>query len=158
MAAWGIRDSKQISPQKRAELFSLIQNQAVAQAIVAVGEREIEEINILQASLKAMRLCIEKLAVTPDLILIDGPYAIPGLSLRQKPVVKGDSLSLSIAAASILAKVTRDRLMEDYDRQYPKYGFARHKGYPTEDHLRALRIHGACPIHRRTFAGVTQAA
>ena len=112
--------------------------------------RRIDEINILQATYEAMRQAVEKLGVVPDLLLNDA-VTIPGINIMQIPIIKGDARSVSIAAASILAKVTRDRMMGEYDRLYPQYGFAKHKGYGTAAHIEALRTHGPCPVHRRTF-------
>ena len=146
----GLNDSKKLTDKKRRALYDVIVEQAVSYGIAFADEQEIDEINILQATFLAMRRAFEKLTVTPDIALIDGNRA-PGLSCRERTIVHGDALSASVAAASILAKVTRDRLMEDYDAQYPQYGFAVHKGYGTQRHYAALREFGACPIHRQTF-------
>ena len=146
----GLNDSKKLTDKKRRALYDVITEQAVSYGIAFADEQEIDEINILQATFLAMRRAFEKLTVTPDIALIDGNRA-PGLSCRERTVVHGDALSASIAAASILAKVTRDRLMEEYDAQYPQYGFAVHKGYGTQRHYAALREFGACPIHRQSF-------
>ena len=146
----GLNDSKKLTDKKRRALYDVIVEQAASYGIAFADEQEIDEINILQATFLAMRRAFEKLTVTPDIALIDGNRA-PGLSCRERTIVHGDALSASIAAASILAKVTRDRLMEDYDAQYPQYGFAVHKGYGTQRHYAALREFGACPIHRQTF-------
>ena len=146
----GLNDSKKLTDKKRRALYDVIVERAVSYGIAFADEQEIDEINILQATFLAMRRAFEKLTVTPDIALIDGNRA-PGLSCREHTIVHGDALSASIAAASILAKVTRDRLMEDYDAQYPQYGFAVHKGYGTQRHYAALREFGACPIHRQTF-------
>lgn len=146
----GLNDSKKLTDKKRRALYDVIVEQAVSYGIAFADEQEIDEINILQATFLAMRRAFEKLTVTPDIALIDGNRA-PGLSCREHTIVHGDALSVSIAAASILAKVTRDRLMEEYDAQYPQYGFAVHKGYGTQRHYAALREFGACPIHRQTF-------
>ena len=146
----GLNDSKKLTEKKRRALYDVIVEQAVSYGIAFADEQEIDEINILQATFLAMRRAFEKLTVTPDIALIDGNRA-PGLSCRERTVVHGDALSASIAAASILAKVTRDRLMEEYDAQYPQYGFAVHKGYGTQRHYAALREFGACPIHRQSF-------
>ena len=146
----GLNDSKKLTDKKRRALYDVIVEQAVSYGIAFADEQEIDEINILQATFLAMRRAFEKLTVTPDIALIDGNRA-PGLSCRERTVVHGDALSASVAAASILAKVTRDRLMEEYDAQYPQYGFAVHKGYGTQRHYAALREFGACPIHRQTF-------
>ena len=128
----------------------MITQNAVSYGIAMASEREIDEINILQATFLAMQRAIDKLDVRPDLALIDGNRA-KDFGLPVRTIVKGDSLSASIAAASILAKVTRDRLMEELDEAYPQYGFAVHKGYGTKRHYEALREYGPCPIHRRTF-------
>ena len=141
----GLNDSKKLTDKKRRALYDVITEQAVSYGIAFADEQEIDEINILQATFLAMRRAFEKLTVTPDIALIDGNRA-PGLSCRERTVVHGDALS-----ASILAKVTRDRLMEEYDAQYPQYGFAVHKGYGTQRHYAALREFGACPIHRQSF-------
>ena len=146
----GLNDSKKLTDKKRRALYDVITEQAVSYGIAFADEQEIDEINILQATFLAMRRAFEKLTVTPDIALIDGNRAL-GLSCRECTVVHGDALSASIAAASILAKVTRDRLMEEYDAQYPQYGFAVHKGYGTQRHYAALREFGACPIHRQSF-------
>ena len=146
----GLNDSKKLTDKKRRALYDVITEQAVSYGIAFADEQEIDEINILQATFLAMRRAFEKLTVTPDIALIDGNRA-PGLSCRERTVVHGDALSASVAAASILAKVTRDRLMEEYDAQYPQYGFAVHKGYGTQRHYAALREFGACPIHRQSF-------
>ena len=146
----GLNDSKKLTDKKRRELYDLITEQAVAYAIALVDEKTVDEINILQATFLAMQRAVSDLRTTPDIVLIDGNRA-PELSVPTKTIVKGDSLSASIAAASILAKVTRDRLMEELDEQYPEYGFAVHKGYGTKRHYEALRINGPSPIHRMSF-------
>ncbi len=146
----GLNDSKKLTDKKRRELFDVITQNAVSYGIAMASEREIDEINILQATFLAMQRAIDKLDVRPDLALIDGNRA-KDFGLPVRTIVKGDSLSASIAAASILAKVTRDRLMEELDETYPQYGFAVHKGYGTKRHYEALREYGPCPIHRRTF-------
>ena len=146
----GLNDSKKLTDKKRRALYDVITEQAVSYGIACADEQEIDEINILQATFLAMRRAVEKLTVAPDIALIDGNRA-PGLSCRERTIVHGDALSASVAAASILAKVTRDRLMEEYDAQYPQYGFAVHKGYGTQRHYAALREFGACPIHRQSF-------
>ncbi|WP_462268948.1 ribonuclease HII [Desulfobacter sp.] len=149
----GINDSKKLSPKKRAALFQVIQKHAVAFGIGLADHEEIDQINILQASLRSMKRAVEALNVAPDYLLIDGKFVID-CTIDQRSVIKGDMLSLSIAAASILAKVTRDRIMADCDLQYPEYGFSRHKGYPTKAHKEAILTHGPCPIHRKSFKGV----
>lgn len=146
----GLSDSKKLSDKKRRALYDIIINQAVAYGIALVDEKTVDEINILQATFLAMRQAAEQLTVQPALALVDGNRA-PGLRVPVQTVVKGDSLSANIAAASILAKVTRDRLMERLDAEYPQYGFAVHKGYGTKAHYAALREYGPCPIHRMTF-------
>ena len=149
-AAVILPNSKKLTDKKRRELYDLITQSAVSYGIAMATEQEIDEINILQATFLAMQRALDKLAVKPDLALIDGNRA-KDFGLPVRTIVKGDSLSASIAAASILAKVTRDRLMEQLDAQYPQYGFAVHKGYGTRRHYAALREYGPCEIHRRTF-------
>ncbi|MCD8331551.1 MAG: ribonuclease HII [Oscillospiraceae bacterium] len=146
----GLNDSKQLTEKKREQLFPLIQEKAVAWAVRRVEAEEIDEINILQARLKAMELSIQALDPPAQFALIDGNRD-KGISCPHKTVVKGDSKSANIAAASILAKVSRDHYMLEMDRLYPQYGFARHKGYPTKAHYQALARFGPCPIHRKTF-------
>ena len=146
----GLNDSKKLTDKKRRELFDVITTEAVAYGIALVGEKEIDEINILQATFRAMEQAVTRMGVHPDLALVDGNRA-PTLPIPVKTVIKGDSLSANIAAASILAKVTRDRLMEQLDETYPEYGFATHKGYGTKRHYEALREYGPCEIHRKTF-------
>lgn len=146
----GLNDSKKLTDKKRRVLYDVITENAIAYGIAFASEQEIDEINILQATFLAMRRAMEQLAVQPSIALIDGNRETDfGLPVRT--IVKGDSLSANIAAASILAKVTRDRFMEEQDKLYPQYGFALHKGYGTRAHYDALRTHGICPIHRRTF-------
>ena len=146
----GLNDSKKLTDKKRQELFPIITEQAVAYGIAFADEKEIDEINILQATFRAMARAMNALDPKPKLALIDGNRAADfGLPVRT--IVKGDSLSASIAAASILAKVTRDRLMEEYAERYPQYGFEVHKGYGTKRHYAALREFGPCEIHRMTF-------
>ncbi|MDD4272764.1 ribonuclease HII [Desulfobacter postgatei] len=149
----GINDSKKLSEKKRAALFPVIQSQAIAFGIGIADHGEIDRINILQASLLSMKRAVDDLGLIPDYLLIDGKFTIDS-NIDQRPVIKGDTLSLSIAAASILAKVTRDRIMTDLDLQYPEYEFKRHKGYPTKAHKQAILTHGPCPIHRKSFKGV----
>ena len=146
----GLNDSKKLSDAKRRALFDVITEQAVAYGICMVDEKRIDEINILQATFEAMQGALDQLTVRPELALIDGNRN-KGISLVNETVVKGDSRSASIAAASILAKVSRDRYMEEMARRYPEYEFERHKGYPTKRHYELLRRYGPCPIHRRTF-------
>lgn len=146
----GLNDSKKLSEKRREALYDQITAQALAWAVCLVDEKTIDEINILQATFRAMRGAVSKLDLTPELCLVDGNLD-PGLGLPTKTAVKGDATCASIAAASILAKVTRDRLMLRYDAQYPGYGFAAHKGYGTKAHYAALAALGPCPIHRRSF-------
>ena len=146
----GLNDSKQLSDKKRRELFPVIQQEAVAWGIAFVDERVIDEINILQATFRAMGEAISKLNPKPDLCLIDG-NRVTDFGVEAVPVVKGDAKVASIAAASVLAKVARDEYMERMDALYPEYGFAVHKGYGTKRHYAAVTEHGLCPIHRRTF-------
>ena len=146
----GINDSKKLSAGKREELYQVIQETAVAAAVGIVSPARIDEINILQATYEAMRQAVEKLGKRPDLLLNDA-VRIPGLDIPQVPIIKGDAKSQSIAAASIIAKVTRDRLMEEYDRIMPEYGFASNKGYGSAGHIEALKKYGPSLIHRRTF-------
>ena len=146
----GLTDSKKLTDKKRRELFPIIQEQAVAYGIGLASEQEIDEINILQATFLAMGRALEQLSVRPALALIDGNRETD-FGLPVKTVVKGDSLSANIAAASVLAKVTRDNLMLELAQQYPEYGFDIHKGYGTKAHYEALRKYGPCPIHRRSF-------
>ena len=145
-----INDSKQLSEKKREELYDVITKEAVAWAVGYASPERIDEINILQATYEAMREAIGKLSPAPDLLLNDA-VTIPEVVIPQVPIIKGDAKSVSIAAASIVAKVTRDRLMEEYDKEYPEYGFAKHKGYGTAAHIAALKEFGPTPIHRRTF-------
>ncbi len=145
-----INDSKKISEKKREELYPVIMEQAVSVGIGMVSPQRIDEINILQATYEAMREAIHNLSVTPDILLNDA-VTIPDVSIRQVPIVKGDTKSISIAAASIVAKVTRDRLMKEYDVILPEYAFASNKGYGTAAHIAALKEYGPSPIHRRTF-------
>ena len=145
-----LNDSKKLSEKKREALFLEIQEKAEAWSVGVVGPEVIDEINILQATYQAMREAIAGLKVQPGLLLNDA-VTIPGVEIPQVPIVKGDAKSLSIAAASIMAKVTRDHLMVEYDQIYPQYGFAKHKGYGTAAHIAALKEYGPCPIHRRSF-------
>jgi ribonuclease HII len=145
-----LNDSKKLSEKRREALFLEIQEKAAAWSVGIVGPEMIDEINILQATYEAMRRAIAGLGVQPDLLLNDA-VTIPGVDIMQIPIVKGDAKSVSIAAASVMAKVTRDHMMYEYDKLYPEYGFAKHKGYGTAAHIAALKEFGPCPIHRRTF-------
>lgn len=145
-----LNDSKKLTERKREALFPVILKTALAYGIAEASPTEIDEINILNASMLAMRRAIEQLSVKADFALIDG-NCTRGIPIPSRAIVKGDSLSLSIAAASVLAKVTRDRLCIDLDREYPLYGIAKHKGYPTREHMDAVRTYGPTPIYRKTF-------
>lgn len=145
-----INDSKKLSEKRRNELFDIIKEEAVTYGIGIIDAARIDEINILQATYEAMRSAINNLNPSPDILLNDA-VTIPKVDIKQVPIIKGDAKSISIAAASVLAKVTRDRIMEEYDKKYPEYGFAKHKGYGTKQHIQALEQFGASPIHRRTF-------
>ena len=145
-----INDSKQLSEKKREELYDQIMEQAVAVGIGIVSHERIDEINILQATFEAMRQAVGKLSVIPDLLLNDA-VTIPELPMKQVPIIKGDAKSISIAAASIIAKVTRDRMMVELDKFYPGYDFASNKGYGSAVHTQALKTMGPCKIHRRSF-------
>ena len=146
----GLNDSKKLSEKKREALFDVICERAVSYGIAMATAQEIDEINILQATYLAMRRAVEALSVQPDCALIDG-NGKPGLAVEQRTIVKGDSKSVSVAAASILAKVTRDRYMKMLDELYPQYAFAQHKGYGTKLHYERIAASGLCPEHRRTF-------
>ena len=148
-------DSKKLSPKKREELFPEIQERATAYGVAVIGHKIIDEINILQAARLAMKQAVDQLNPIPDLLLIDGNQKIES-SIDQWVIVKGDSKSLSIAAASVLAKVTRDRIMDDYHKLYPQYAFNRHKGYGTKLHRTLIQEYGPCPIHRSKFKGVSE--
>lgn len=145
-----LNDSKKLTPGRRDELFLEIKEKAVAWGVGIATPQRIDEINVLQATYEAMREAISSLSVTPDLLLNDA-VTIPGITIQQVPIIKGDTKSVSIAAASVLAKVTRDRMMEEYDALFPGYGFAQHKGYGTAAHIKTIRELGPCPIHRKTF-------
>lgn len=151
----GLADSKKLSARRREQLFDEIRAKALCCAVAQASVQEIDELNILQATLLAMRRAVEGLRLPPKLVLVDG-NRLPVLPMRAEAIVKGDALVAAISAASILAKVTRDRWCADYDQQYPQYGFAKHKGYGTAAHLVALQAHGACPEHRTTFRPVTE--
>lgn len=147
-----INDSKKLSPSKREELFDIIMEKAVAVGIGMAGPGRIDEINILKATYEAMREAISNLSIKPDILLNDA-VTIPEVSIRQVPIIKGDAKSISIGAASIIAKVTRDRMMVDYDKIMPEYGFASNKGYGSAEHIAALKKYGPSPIHRASFIG-----
>lgn len=149
----GLDDSKLLTPARREILFEEILARATGVGTAVVDPRTIDRVNILEATRLAMREALARLSPRPDLVLIDA-IRLSGLTWPQRPLIRGDRRSASIAAGSIVAKVTRDRLMAEADHRFPEYGFGRHKGYPTPEHLAALRRHGPCPIHRRTFHGV----
>ena len=151
----GVSDSKKLSPRQREYLYEKIYDFAVSVGIGIVDPFEIDRINILQAALLSMAMAVENLVPQPDCLLIDGTFLISS-PLPQEAIPKGDALSVSIAAASIVAKVTRDRLMKRYHQDYPQFDFSKHKGYPTKAHKQAIQKFGCCPIHRRTFKGVKE--
>jgi ribonuclease HII len=153
----GLGDSKALSEARREALFPRIQSDALALAIVFVHADEIDRLNILQATMAGMRRAVAALATTPSRVLVDGNRVPPGLGIAAEAIVKGDAKIAAISAASILAKVARDRWMLDLDAAHPEYGFAAHKGYPTPEHLDALRRFGPCAAHRRSFAPVNAA-
>ena len=146
----GLNDSKKLTEKKRERLYDEIISRALAYGIAEASPAEIDEINILNASMLAMKRAIEAMEIKADFALIDGNHA-RGFDIPAEPVIKGDALSYSIAAASVLAKVTRDRGCIELDREYPEYGIAKHKGYPTKDHMDAVRLHGPSPIYRKSF-------
>ena len=156
----GVTDSKKLSGKKRSFLYDRIFSHADAVGVGMADEKEIDHLNILRASLLAMTRAVEDLPADPDHLLIDGTFQIPAdqipADVSQRAIPKGDAKSISIAAASIIAKVTRDRLMEKYHREYPEYGYDRHKGYPTRVHREAIQKHGASAIHRTSFKGVKE--
>ncbi|MGB9712302.1 MAG: ribonuclease HII [Dissulfurimicrobium sp.] len=150
-----VRDSKVLTSNGRIAVEGFIRKAASAIATGVVWPDEIDRINVLRASLKAMAIAVDRLRIRPGVLLIDGNQPIP-YPLPQKTIVKGDSRSFTIAAASIIAKVLRDTIMERLSSKYPQYDFARHKGYPTRGHICALKLYGPCPMHRRTFKGVRE--
>jgi len=149
-----VKDSKKLSEKKREELFDIIIETFSGVGIGSCDQETIDRINILEASFLSMKKALGDLRTKPEYILVDGKFKIPNLSLNQKSIIKGDSLVFSIALASIVAKVTRDRFMKKMDEKYPEYGFAKHKGYGTKIHLEALKKYGPCPIHRKSFGPV----
>lgn len=146
----GVNDSKKLSASQREKLYDVIYDKAISVGVGIVDQDVIDSINILNATKLAMKQAVSKLSIKPDLILIDA-VSLDDLDIEQRSIIKGDALSISIAAASIIAKVTRDRIMNDYDTVYPEYGFAKHKGYGTEEHINAIKKYGICPIHRLSF-------
>lgn len=147
----GLDDSKKLSEKKREQLYDRIVDAAAAWCVASASVEEIEEVNILQATYRAMQRAVEGLSVPPELVLVDGNRLPPGLTAAARTLVKGDALSASVAAASILAKVSRDRLMAELDRTYPEYAFAKHKGYGTALHMERIRTYGPSPVHRPSF-------
>ena len=152
----GVDDSKALSAARRLELLPRIAEQCIAWAVGLADRETIDQLNILRASLLAMRRAVDDLPIKPDAVIVDGNHKIPELPYPQMPVVKGDQKSISVACASILAKEIRDRLMEEFDAEYPGFGFAVHKGYGTAAHLEALRLLGPTPIHRQSFRTIRQ--
>ena len=152
----GVNDSKQLSERERERFYVAIREQAVGMGIGWAEVAEIDQLNILEATRLAMRRALNQVLPSPDYVLIDA-VSLPGVRIPVRPIIKGDSLSISIAAASIVAKVTRDRLMAQYHDTFPEYGFLSHKGYGTAEHLERLAYHGPCSIHRRSFAPVKMA-
>lgn len=146
----GVNDSKKLTPKKRESLYNLIIEKALSYSVAIIDQDIIDDINILNATKKGMEQCILTSPITPDIILID---AVKGINtdIQNIPIIKGDTLSYNIACASIIAKVTRDHLMEQYALDYPQYNFDKHKGYGTKQHIEALKLYGACPLHRNTF-------
>lgn len=147
----GLNDSKKLSEKKREELFDIITGEAISYCVAYGTLQEIEKYNILEATYLAMNRAIEGLGIMPDYALIDGNRVPRAIKISCEPVVKGDGKSASIAAASILAKVTRDRLLIEYDKKYPQYGFKKHKGYGTKEHYEAIKKYGVCEVHRLSF-------
>lgn len=147
----GVNDSKKVSEKKREALYEQITNDAIAYGVGIIGQEEIDELNILNATKKGLTTAIKELKVKPERILVDALTGIDTLGIPYTPIVKGDAKSYSIAAASIIAKVTRDRIMREWDELYPQYGFERHKGYGTKMHIDAIKEYGLCPLHRLSF-------
>ena len=147
----GVNDSKKISEKKREKLYDLLLEEAVSYGIGIVNQEEIDEINILRATKKALTMALTQMEIKPNVILVDALTGIDTLGIPYKSIIKGDANSYSIAAASIIAKVTRDRIMREWDKVYPEYGFAGHKGYGTAKHIEAIKQYGLCPLHRRSF-------
>ena len=147
----GVNDSKKISESKREKLYEIITQEAISYGVGIVYQEEIDEINILQATKKALTESISSMKIKPNLIMVDALTGINTLKIPYKSIIKGDAKCYSIAAASIIAKVTRDRIMREWDKVYPEYGFSSHKGYGTAKHIQAIKEYGLCPIHRRSF-------
>ena len=149
----GVNDSKKVSEKKREKLYDLILSEAISYGVGIIGQDEIDEINILNATKKGLTISLQELTQKPDLIIVDALNNIDTLGTKYESIIKGDAKCYSIAAASIIAKVTRDRIMREWDSIYPQYGFAQHKGYGTAKHIAAIKEYGLCPIHRRSFTG-----
>ena len=147
----GVNDSKKISEKKREKIYDQILEEAISYGVAIIGQDEIDEINILNATKKGLTVSLQELSQKPDLILVDALNGIDTLGIPYDSIIKGDAKCYSIAAASIVAKVTRDRIMREWDKVYPEYGFEKHKGYGTAAHIAAIRENGICPIHRRSF-------
>ena len=147
----GVNDSKKVSEKKREKLYEEITNTAIAWGVGIIDQREIDEINILNATKKGLTISLKELEIKPDLILVDALTNIDTLVIPYRSIIKGDAKSYSIAAASIIAKVTRDRIMRQWDELYPEYGFEKHKGYGTKMHIDAIKEYGPCPLHRKSF-------
>ena len=147
----GVNDSKKVSENKREKLYEIITNEAISYGVGIIYPEEIDEINILQATKKGLTMAIKQMEQKPNIIMVDALTGIDTLGIPYKSIIKGDAKCYSIAAASIIAKVTRDRIMREWDKVYPEYGFASHKGYGTAKHIAALKEYGPCPIHRRSF-------
>ena len=147
----GVNDSKKISEKKREKIYDQILEEAISYGVAIIGQDEIDEINILNATKKGLTVSLQELSQRPDLILVDALNGIDTMGIPYDSIIKGDAKCYSIAAASIVAKVTRDRIMREWDKVYPEYGFEKHKGYGTAAHIAAIREHGLCPIHRRSF-------
>ena len=147
----GVNDSKKVSEKKREKLYDLILEEAISYGVGIIGQDEIDDINILNATKKSLTMSLKELDKKPDLIILDALTHIDKLGIPYESIIKGDAKSYSIAAASIIAKVTRDRIMREWDKVYPQYGFATHKGYGTAAHIKAIKEYGPCPLHRKTF-------
>ena len=147
----GVNDSKKISEKKREKIYDQILEEAISYGVAIIGQDEIDDINILNATKKGLTISLQELSQRPDLILVDALNGIDTMGIPYDSIIKGDAKCYSIAAASIIAKVTRDRIMREWDKVYPEYGFEKHKGYGTAAHIAAIREHGLCPIHRRSF-------
>ena len=147
----GINDSKKVSEKKREKLYDLIIEEAISYGVGIIGQDEIDDINILNATKKGLTLSLQELTKRPDLIIVDALSKINTLGIPYESIIKGDAKCYSISAASIIAKVTRDRIMREWDKVFPQYGFATHKGYGTSAHINAIKEYGICPIHRKTF-------